>query len=344
MPSFYPRGVAICAGLFVFTFTARAWDYAGHRMVNQVALAALPSDFPSFVREADAAERVAFLSGEPDRWRNVSDLPLKHVNGSDHYLDVEDLPRAGLDASTVSSMRYDFVTAFATGRAAHAANFPTIDPAKNVEHSREWPGFAPWAIVEYYGKVKSQFSYLKAYEENGTPEEIANAKADLIYVMGVMGHYVGDLAQPLHTTEHHNGWVGDNPHGYTQATTIHSWIDGGFIAKAHISYADIAPRVTPAALIRVEPRSDGRDPVFVAIMDYFLAQHTLVEPLYQLEKAGKFNPDLGDVTEGRAFIEGQIQKGGEMLASLWLTAWRNAGPDVFLRTQLLKRKASTPAK
>jgi len=34
-----------------------------------------------------------------------------------------------------------------------------------------------------------------------------------------------------------------------------------------------------------------------------------------------------------------------MLGTLWFTAWREAGPDTFLRSNLLKRKgAETPAK
>ncbi|HSH15208.1 MAG TPA: S1/P1 Nuclease, partial [Verrucomicrobiae bacterium] len=43
-----------------------AFDYAGHRMINELALASLPKDYPAFVREATAAERIAFLAGEPD--------------------------------------------------------------------------------------------------------------------------------------------------------------------------------------------------------------------------------------------------------------------------------------
>lgn len=322
---------------------AHAWDYSGHRIVNQAALAALPADFPAFVREPANAERIAFLAGEPDRWRNVSDLIMKQSGGSwlDHFLDVEQLSNAGLDPNTVSSFRYDFMLVFAAGRAAHPKNFPAIDPAKNADHTREWPGFAPWAIDEYYTRIKSAFSAMKAFDENGTPEEVANAQANAIYAMGVVGHYVGDLAQPLHTTDRHNGWFGDNPHGYTQWNGFHSWIDSGFINKTGISLQDVSPKVKPATLISVEPRADGRDPVFVAIMEYLLAQHQLVEPLYALEKAGKLNVDAGgDVSEGRAFIEGQLGQAAQMLSSLWLTAWRNAGPDVFLRTQLLKRKAA----
>ncbi len=72
--------------------SARAWDYEGHRTVNQLALAALPTNFPAFVMSPEARERIAFLAGEADRWRNyTNDLSLSHCSGPDHYLDVEEL-------------------------------------------------------------------------------------------------------------------------------------------------------------------------------------------------------------------------------------------------------------
>jgi hypothetical protein len=333
--------VAVAFALFASPSVLQAWDYAGHRIVNQLALRALPGDFPAFVREPANAERIAFLSGEPDRWRNVPDLAMKHSGGSwsDHFCDLEQIPQAGLDFAKLPSLRYDFILQFAAGRATHPENFPPIDPAKNADHTREWPGFAPWAIAEYHAKVKSAFAYLKVFEELGTPVEIANAQANAIYVMGVMGHYVGDCAQPLHTTIHHNGWVGPNPQEYTTVSGIHSWIDGGFISKAGITLDELVPRLTPAAALPLAPRRDRRDPLFVAVLDYLLAQHKLVEPLYALDKAGKFRIENAPPTaEGRAFISGQLLKGGEMLAALWITAWRDTPPDTYLRAQLLKRQ------
>jgi len=350
-------GTNLILAVLLGPVAALAWDYEGHRMVNQLAVAALPADFPAFVREPAGAERIAFLAGEPDRWRNVPDLVLKQSGGSwtDHFLDIEELAEAGLDPAKVPSFRYDFVLAFATGRAQHLDKFPAIDPAKNLDHSREWPGFAPWAVTEYYGKLKSAFSYLKVLEELGNPEEVVNAKANALYVMGVMGHYVGDGAQPLHTTIHHNGWVGANPNGYTTWPGFHSWIDSGFVAKAGISFAGLASRVVPAKALPLASQPDGRDPFFVLIMDYYIAQNKLVEPLYQLDREGKLSdefekidrtkPHPGPVSdEGRAFIEGQLLKGGEMLASIWMTAWRTAPPDTYLRAQLIKRQlAAAPA-
>lgn len=341
---FLLRFSSVIGCVLPFCPSVLAWDYNGHRIINQAALATLPPEFPGFVRDAETAERIAFLAGEPDRWRNVTDLPVKHANGLDHYLDLEELPEAGLDPAKLSPLRMDFALAFAAGRAAHPERFDPIDPTKNADHTREWAGFAPWAVVEYYGKLKSQFSYLKVYEELGTAEEIANARANIAYVMGVMGHIVGDLAQPLHTTVHHHGWAGENPHGYSRATKIHSWIDGGLIARTGITPDDVRSKVRPAQGLPTLPGDDGRDPVFDAVMAYVIAQNAQVEPLYRLEKAGKLGPEGADLTEGRAFICEQLKKGGEMLGALWLTAWQNTVPDVYLRDQLLKRQAAaTPA-
>lgn len=327
---------------------AQAWDYEGHRTVNQLALASLPKEFPQFVHAVANAERVAFLAGEPDRWRNV-DPWLRHSGGSwtDHFCDLEYLPEAGIDLETVTSFRYDFVLQFAAGRAKHAQNFKPIDPAKNTDHTAEWPGFAPWAIAEHFGRLRSAFAALKVFEELGTPDEIMNAQANALYSMGIVGHYVGDLAQPLHTTKHYNGWAGENPQGYTTWNRFHSWIDQALGGKAGVNYATLARRVKPAETVSMAARPDGRDPMFVAVFEFLRAQNRQVEPLYRLEKDGKLGNREGTTVseEAKAFIEARMLEGGQMLGAIWLTAYRSAPPDTYLRTALIKRAtgAAPPA-
>lgn len=326
---------------FLATPWAWAWDYEGHRIVNAAALAALPADFPAFVREPAAAERIAFLAGEADRWRNMPDLPLKHAASPDHYFDYEQVAKAGLDVKTMPDLRYVFMARFAAGRAAHAADFEDIVLKKNLDHTAEWPGFAPWAITEYYEKLKSAFSYLKVYQEIGTPVEVANAQANVIYIMGVMGHYVGDCAQPLHLTVHHNGWVGGNPNRYTRWPGFHAWIDGGFALKSGITAGDLLTRVTPAKAWPMAGVPSGRDPMFEAVVGFITVQHQFVEPLYQLEKEGHLKADNPNgFGIGKKFIEDRLFAGSQALASIWLTAWNEAGPDEYLRGKLEKRRAA----
>jgi hypothetical protein len=64
-----PSALALLAFLQFGAHLARAWDYEGHRVVNQLGLASLPTNFPAFAREPAPAERIAFLAGEMDRWR-----------------------------------------------------------------------------------------------------------------------------------------------------------------------------------------------------------------------------------------------------------------------------------
>jgi len=341
------RTLLAIASLVLVTSVSRAWDYEGHRIVNQLALASLPKDFPAFVHAVGNAERIAFLAGEGDRWRNVPDLYLKQSGGSwcDHFCDLEYLPEAGINLDTITSFRYDFIVQFAAGRAANAKNFKPIDPARNLDHTAEWPGFAPWAITEYFGRLRSGFSYLKVFEELGTPDEIMNAQANILYVMGAMGHYVGDLAQPLHTTKNFNGWVSENPNGYTTGKWIHSWVDG-IALRTTTTAASLAPRIKPAEPFPLAARPDGRDPMFVAVFDYLRTQHKQVEPLYQLEKSGKLGGqnDAPVSDEARAFFESRFLEGGQMLGAIWLTAWRGAAPDTYLRGALIKRQTMTAGK
>ena len=319
-------------------FSAGAWNYEGHHTVNELALATLPPNFGGFELTPALKNRIAYLAGEPDRWRNITDLELVHENGPDHYFDLEDIALCGLTPETLPPLRYDFVAVLARARAAHPEAFPVIDPEKDADHTRELDGFLPWAITEYFEKLKSDFSVLKAFKENGgTPDEILNAQADIVYVMGVMGHYVGDGAQPLHTTKHYNGWVGPNPQGYTTRTTIHGWIDGGYFRKTGGILAE--PLVGKMHAAERVPGADEAGGMFKQVIAYLEDGNKLVEPLYAMEKNGQLSGEGDKGMEGRAFLEGQIVKGAQMLGNIWYTAWVEAPEDTYLQRDLQRRAA-----
>jgi hypothetical protein len=336
--------LALLTFLPVSVQIAQAWDYEGHRTVNLLALASLPTNFPAFVREPAAEERIGFLAGEMDRWRNSPDLPLQHYSFPDHYLDMEELSDYGLNPETLPIFRYDLVAQLALIRKAHPEKFRAVDGEHNRDHTRELIGFLPWAIAESVGKVKSGFSYLHTFEEAGTPEEVTNAKENIIYMMGVMGHLAGDASQPLHTTIHHHGWVGSNPNHYSTNHTFHSWIDGGYLKKTGgIDLAALKARLRPARAITINGRPAKPEEMFQVAMLFVLDQNKLVEPLYQLDKEGKLSGEGEKGLEGKAFLEGQLLKSAQLLGDFWVSAWQQAPPDTFLKAQLAKRarKAET---
>ena len=335
------RFISLLAVLHTFSGAARAWDYEGHRIVNQLALASLPTNFPAFTRTGPAAERIAFLAGEADRWRNSTNLLGRHATAPDHFLDIDDLPLYGLSPKTVSPFRYDFVGQLRSIREKHPERFPLIDPLKNSDHTRDLVGFLPWTINEHFAKLESAFSYLKTFEQHGgTPDEIANAQQNVVYYMGVLGHFPGDAAQPLHTTKHYNGWLGANPKGYNTNQTIHSWIDGGFIRRAGIEFDELKPKLRRAKSVWSGPVTAHG--VFNESMQFVVEQFGLVERLYALDRDGKLSPGKGDVAEGREFLSGQLVKGGQFLGDLWYSAWENAPIDRYLRGELTRRANAAP--
>ena len=318
-----------------------AWDYEGHRLIARLALHALPPQFPAFVRLAEATERVAFLSGEPDRWRNTTDPTFAHCNKPDHFFDIDELELYGVSVGTLSVFRYEADAQFAAGRAANPQKFPRLDPAKDPDLSRGRIGFLPWTITEHQGRLKSSFSYLRAFEEGGTAEETANARQNVLYTMGLMAHFVGDAVQPLHTTRHFNGWVGPNPKGYTTNRTFHSWIDGGFPARLGLEFESLSLRLRPARRLDFSASGASSTNLFPAIIRLIQRGHEKVEPLYQLDREGKLS-NRAPSPEGREFIIRQMIEGAQMLGDLWMTAWQDAPQDFYLKAQLARRRLDQP--
>lgn len=329
---------ALIALLFASTVSCQAWDYPGHRVINLLAVSSLPPDYPAFARTSEARERIGFLAGEPDRWRNTPELTLRHENGPDHFFDMEWMRYADITPETLTPFRYVFDEQLSRARREHPERFPAIDEAKNHDETHQQSGFLPWTIVESYARLRSAFSYLKAYEQfGGSAGEIKNAQENVIYFMGVMGHYVGDGSQPLHLTENFNGWAeAENPNGYTTSKTFHAWIDGGFFQKTGgISFNALVGAVHPAMLLNTQAARGARDPIFAETMAYLLRQYSKMTTVYELDKAGKLSPE--HPREGRAFLDHQLIEGAEMLGSLWYTAYHDAVPDEYVKKSLQKR-------
>jgi hypothetical protein len=336
---------SIAVALGGFVFNAGAWDYEGHHAVNELALASLPANFGIELTPA-LKGRIEFLAGEPDRWKSATvlrdgtGLSLANANPPDHYIDLEDLTLYGLTPETLPPLRYDFMADIARARAAHPERFPAIDPAKDPDHTRELDGFLPWAITEYYEKLRSDFGVLNALKQyGGTPEEIANAQADCVYVMGVMGHFVGDGSQPLHTSKYFNGWdPTDNPKGYTTRQTFHAWIDGGYFKKTGgIKVETLVGKINPATPIANAGEPDG---MFRDVVAYLVEQNKYVEPLYEMDKNGQLSGVDEKGMEALPFLDGQLVKAGQMLGNIWLTAWLESPEDKYLENQLKQRAAN----
>jgi hypothetical protein len=141
---------------------------------------------------------------------------------------------------------------------------------------------------------------------------------------------------------HFNGWIGDNPHGYTTSPKFHAWIDGGYLRKTGgINVGKLAERIHPAGRIKNAGQPEG---MFRDAVAYLVEQNKLVGPLYELDKEGRLTGEGDQGREGRVFLDGQLVKAGQMLGDIWYTAWLEAPEDQYLQKQLQERSAAAADK
>lgn len=312
------RFLGLVSALFVLAASAGAWNARGHRMITLLALDGLPADAPAFLRDETTRKRIAFQASEPDRWRGWTVPVLGHENKPDHYIDIDDLPAFDLTLEKLPPLRGEYLRALAIAKHTHPEKAPPYDAARDGERTKEWPGSLPYAIVEHYSKLQAAFWQIRTLEKISDPDrafQLTQARENAIYHMGMLSHFVGDTAQPLHTTKHFNGWVGANPKGYTTSSQFHAYIDGGAIATHDISYETLKSGMTYELPVKTgNPWSD--------VIKWIDESNGQVIPAYELEKSGKL-----DQAEGKAFIEGRLRRGGEMLGVLYAAAWKSSNPN-----------------
>ena len=281
-------------GILLLLFTplsASAWGEKGHLMVNRVAMDAASSKLPEFMNAA--RDQVIYNAYEPDRWREEGRTSVMNTaQAADHFFDSE-LWGA---ISTIEPDRFAFMEKVA---------------AKKVELVRI--GYLPYAIIENYGKLVNAFRFWRNAKTSADRE---SARANAVYVAGVLGHYAGDASQPMHMSIQFNGWLDTtpNPKNYTKDRTLHSRYEAGYV-NAAVELAAVRPKVqAPQRLANV----------WQSIKQHLTQGFADLDPMYALEKTGEFNPQQPRA-KGTDFIATELARAGTMLGSLWYTAWLESG-------------------
>ena len=265
---------------------ASAWGEEGHRYINRVAAEHMPEDMPAFFRNAGA--RLSFLGPEPDRWRDNKELykALSEVNGPDHFIDI-DKPE---NFEALPNDRYLYADWLrAKGK----------EP-KDI-------GFLPYSILEGYQKIQVLFRMWRDPQHSAERDQI---EQNIIYYAGVVGHYVADGSQPLHTSIHYNGWsTSSNPQLFTREP-LHWRFEGEYV-KAQIKPEDFSGLVKPATRLQ--------DP-FADIAKYLFQSFDRVPDLYRMDKTARWDANNRNA-DSKRFVSERLAAASQMLANLWYTAW-----------------------
>lgn len=263
-------------------------------MINRLAASALPADVPAFLRAPSALDEIEYLGPEPDRWRSPAEPELSAEQAPEHFIDLELADALG----PLPHRRLDFeARVFAAGERP------------------EKIGLQPWAADEVWERLKASMREYRHLASTG--KDTRPVEQVIVFYAGWLGHYVGDAAQPLHTTVKYNGWVGPNPHGYTTAHQIHWEFEGPFVG-ANIHAPQVAAKMTPLRPLQGD--------IFDDYVAYLRHSSIYVERVYQLEKVGGF---VGAGTAAsRDFTAARLAAGASMLRDMIDTAWLDSAKPV----------------
>ena len=262
------------------------WGPEGHEYINKVAALKAPAGmagFPSFFQSQESIQIMTYNGPEPDRWKNSPGYTRGKGHSLAHYINldlVQDFPAAR-----------DHIIA--------------IQMYQEKGLDSRVVGLLPYYILETYEKLRVSFGEYRDSVKRGSSTR--PVEANILYYAGLLGHYVGDGSQPLHTTAHHHGWVGENPKGHAIDETIHQRFEVDFVRN--VKAGDFLEMVgTPFRL---------RDP-FAGITDYLKKTHSYMEKVYELDREGAFsNP----TPESLQFVKERLVAASQMLLNLWYTAW-----------------------
>lgn len=281
------------------------WGRDGHKLINRVAVQTLPADVPAFLRSSKAVAEIGYLGPEPDRWRSPAEPELNAAQAPEHFLDMElaDMAAPG----GLPARRFDYLVDLYMAQKQHPADAQHFKP--------QTVGLLPWQMDEYFERLEADMRHYR--ERKAAHKPLDGPKLAILYDAGVLGHYVADGSQPLHTTVNYNGWAErDNPDGFTRERGIHSQFESDFVHE-NMRASDVLPLVPTVPQLLSVPFQD--------ILSYLQTSHGQVREVYMLEKQGALTGK--GTAESRSFTAERLAAGATMLRDMIYTAWvRSAEP------------------
>jgi hypothetical protein len=187
-----------------------AWWVDSHGRIADAAATGLPDEMPRFFRAA--GKQLAYMAGDPDRWKNPAAKWLGSATFPDHFIDLED---------------YE-------GNELPRDRWKAIELLQKLKREPNKAGLLPWAIMEGYDRLSVAFY---DYREN---EQSQIIQAKCVVYAGLLSHLTGDCAMPLHTTRDYDGRP--DKEGVKRQKGIHAKIDG-FPEKFGITAEEITRRL-----------------------------------------------------------------------------------------------------
>ena len=339
----------------LFPGSAFAWGERGHDLVTRVAVRTLHSQLghdngltPSLINKE---HHLSHLSNVPDIvWRNQGD-EVKNQNAPTHFIDIEyldtkpvisNLPKLPgealkmIAAQCLSQPQDDFCKIVGDSTSGKTG------PENNTNAVFDKTGTAPWRIEQLANALEEQWTLLKKLQDGKSDTKSQQAAFDeALKFAGILSHFVGDMAQPLHSSKNYDGW--DTGQG-----GVHWYFESEIVNELPLAFdqevLDFSLTKRPFSAAMKSIKQGEKLPLtraWALTLDSWaqlpllldLDRRNLIAKSQQtkegLKLPAKRKPAADSAMVFHSLLVQRIATGADFLANVWLTAWQNAGkPDL----------------
>ena len=195
----------IFLSLFLFSTQSFAWGKRGHALICETAAHLASHKKPSLVFLKQNSFDLAYYCNVPDLiWKRPKTYKKEFTN---HFMNLEVFER---EIGKTDWLKKD--SPIYLSRKDFDKKNPKIPRGKG----RSW-----WRIRELDKKIAEVTKKLK--KKNLKKKEQQNLQEQWLTLVGVAGHYVGDLAMPLHVSENYDGQLSgqEGLHHYFEETMVY---------------------------------------------------------------------------------------------------------------------------
>lgn len=280
--------------------TSQAWGKRGHEAVGSLAAQLL-------AKEHKGSEFLLYHSFDMGYYNNVPDLVWKADPETykkeyiQHFMDLEDYAK-------VKNLKWN------KDRKQFFKKYPTIE--KNA--GRAW-----WRVQELVNEIEKITAQLKRSKKDKNKEEHHRLQAQWLLHAGVLGHYIADLAQPMHVTDNYDG-------EQTGQKGVHHWFEEEVIDHLY-------PEIKTDAFKKARDKwaafhkENQKKPVFDLVQQLAKDSSSLVGELLKIDKQqGRTSGQTASVAF-RDMATDRISVGILYLAEIWSrhTGWDYDGNKFY---------------
>ena len=312
-------------GSVVWSNSVFPWGERGHDLVTRVAVKQLDEisqHNPALTRPFKLRDHMlSHLSNAPDfYWRSpaMSDAE-RALNYPTHFIGMETAYPDQKDLNEFDTS-IDYFYQSSSGREIR-------DPSQI--------GTAPWRVLQFYKLLTESLATARSAKSRDSLIEATN---QVLLYAGLMSHFVGDLANPHHTTENFNGQLTGN-------TGLHAYFEDDLVRELPLALdadiealagAELLGKTILSAYPPEEHAAILADPeklIFALVFE----SNSKVDLLHALDddfailkrstdtRAPAFRRPPREVMHRfRPFITERIAVGASVLAQLWKLSWQAA--------------------